>query len=1166
MNHSLPLDLLRRIDEAASRFERRWSTPERVSIEQLLAEFPAESRSALLRELWPLEVELRRRGGEPLDGGEFERRFPHEAPPAAVFVVRAGDDATSLHVGGSHVTRPTGDYSRAADEEGAVLGPYTLERELGAGGMGVVWVARQSQPVKRRVALKLIKRGMDSRDVVRRFELERQALAVLDHPNIARVLDAGVTPDGRPFFAMELVNGLPLTKFCDESRLATRARLEIFQQICYAVQHAHQKGVIHRDLKPANILVTLVDGRPVPKVIDFGVAKALGVNLSEDSLTTRFGAVIGTLEYMAPEQAGYSGTDIDTRADIYALGVILYELLTGLRPFDAARFQRAALDEMIRVIREEQPSVPSKRLSTSDALPSLAAARQCEPQRLTRTLRGDLDWIAMKCLEKDRNRRYRTADQLADEVRRFLHDEPVEAGPPNQLYLLSKFVKRHRGRVLIGAALAMSLVIGLCLSLWHLRRAVTAETIAEAARATAVASETAARNAEQTTRHALAQAKVNEARGARRSRRVGGRTTAVAALRAARDIYRDLEAQGQVISADTWLELRSEFASAWLIPEIETELLPAVSQTKSIAHGVADFARGRILEFPGPRSSFVLRDLASGETLAECDGAIRALSYAEFSEDGNWLFTIGDFPRLEVWNLQGERPLSVWSKDQWQVAAHCRTHPWVVVNSGSKTATVYDRNSGREVYTGVPGTPCWGNPFAPDGRRIVLFRDGEMFIYDLETKHIGAKWSPPCESVRWSGTGDQILASVAGVELQLRDALTGNLLFSEGGFRGGLRGVIDGRQNLLFTHDWNRSAALRDARTGRIVLSLPFQGYSGELQMGLHSDRLDLLNQVQDRFVGVRLARGLATEFAPRAGHSPILSPDGSLLADTFGKQVLVYDVASGRLLEQWEHHEGCEAFAFDGNDALWVAGGWRFPSQAIRRKLIHKVESGLKCVQVGEIDRVCEAPAGAHWRAKSDRSVLAVGGDNDCVYLVRPGTDEKPATVSQVIQTKQQALRHTALSGDGKWVAAGGHVLGGIGVYDWATGQLTQMLSEQGGYASFSPHSDLIAIGHQNDRGALYRVAGWKHLYDLPGNSFCFSPAGNLLAVNAGVEGILILDSLTGESVLRLEIAESANLAPVHFTPDGNTLLATVTEPHRILKIDLGGIRRKLEREQLTP
>src|SRR5262249_45419174 len=276
-----------------------------------------------------------------------------------------------------------------------IAGRYTLQQKLGAGGMGCEGVAQQFEPVKRKVALKLVKAGMDSQAVLARFEQERQALALMDHPNIARVLDGGLTPTGQPFFAMELVNGLPLTRFCDEMKLTPRERLELFVPICLAVQHAHQKGIIHRDLKPANILVTLIDGKAVPRAIASGLAKATAGKLTDASMSTQFGAVVGTLEYMAPEQAGFAGQDIDTRADIYSLGVILYELLTGLRPIDARRLKNAAYAEMIRIIQEDEPPLPSTRLSTDEALPSLAAVRQTEPKKLMALLRGELDWVVM---------------------------------------------------------------------------------------------------------------------------------------------------------------------------------------------------------------------------------------------------------------------------------------------------------------------------------------------------------------------------------------------------------------------------------------------------------------------------------------------------------------------------------------------------------------------------------------------------------------------------------------------------------------------------------------------------------------------------------------------------------------------------------------------------
>ncbi len=322
-------------------------------------------------------------------------------------------------------------HASSPEAPGALIGQYKLIEPIGEGGMGTVWMAQQTEPVKRLVAIKLIKAGMDSRQVIARFEAERQALALMDHANIARVLEAGTTSAGRPYFVMDLVKGVPITRYCDEHHLTPRQRLELFIPVCQAVQHAHQKGIIHRDLKPSNVLVALYDGKPVPKVIDFGVAKAAGQSLTEKTLVTGFGAIVGTLEYMSPEQAEINQLDIDTRSDIYSLGVLLYELLAGSTPFTRKDLEQAGMLEMLRVIREQEPSKPSTKLSTADGLPTLAANRGMEPAKLTKLVRGELDWIVMKALEKDRSRRYDTANGFAMDVQRYLTDEPVLACPPS---------------------------------------------------------------------------------------------------------------------------------------------------------------------------------------------------------------------------------------------------------------------------------------------------------------------------------------------------------------------------------------------------------------------------------------------------------------------------------------------------------------------------------------------------------------------------------------------------------------------------------------------------------------------------------------------------------------------------------------------------------------
>jgi tetratricopeptide (TPR) repeat protein/tRNA A-37 threonylcarbamoyl transferase component Bud32 len=371
---------------------------------------------------------------------------------------------------------------------------FKLRQKLGEGGMGEVWVADQVEPVQRRVALKLIRPSLDSARLLARFDQERQALALMDHPNIAKVLDAGITePDGSaggspgvPYFVMELIKGVSITEYCDRARLSPRQRLELFIPVCHGVQHAHQKGLIHRDLKPSNILVGVYNDRPVPKLIDFGVAKVTGPRLTEHSIFTEVGLLVGTLEYMSPEQAELNNLDIDTRSDIYGLGVVLYELLTGTVPFSRKELDGAAFSELLRFIKEVDPPKPSTRLARSGTLPSVAADRQTEPRRLIALIRGELDWIVVKCLEKERSRRYETASGLALDLQRYLDNEPVVAGPPSATYRLRKFVRRNRGAVLVASALIATLIVGGG-SLMAMRGEASRNRAAREARATAVA-------------------------------------------------------------------------------------------------------------------------------------------------------------------------------------------------------------------------------------------------------------------------------------------------------------------------------------------------------------------------------------------------------------------------------------------------------------------------------------------------------------------------------------------------------------------------------------------------------------------------------------------------------------------------------------------------------
>lgn len=429
---------------------------------------PAAEREAFLRQACTGADDLRERVG---------------------LLIRAHEELGSMAPPAGAQVDPTIDQPMT-ETAGTIIGPYKILEQIGEGGMGLVFVAQQQEPIKRRVALKIIKPGMDSRQVIARFEAERQALAMMDHPNIAKVHDGGTTPENRPYFVMELVKGVPITEYCDQNQVPISQRLELFVSVCQAVQHAHQKGIIHRDLKPSNVLVTSHDGTPVVKIIDFGVVKAIGQQLTEKTIYTQFSQMVGTPLYMSPEQAGQSSLDVDTRSDIYSLGVLLYELLTGTTPFDRERMRELSHDEMRRIIREEEPPKPSTRISTlGKAATTVSAQRQSEPKQLRRLLRGDLDWIVMKCLEKDRSRRYDSASGLARDLERYLAGEPVLARPPSTSYRLGKFVQRHRAAVTAGVAVAAALVAGTVVAGWQAVVATQAQKHAEDAAATALAKE-----------------------------------------------------------------------------------------------------------------------------------------------------------------------------------------------------------------------------------------------------------------------------------------------------------------------------------------------------------------------------------------------------------------------------------------------------------------------------------------------------------------------------------------------------------------------------------------------------------------------------------------------------------------------------------------------------
>jgi eukaryotic-like serine/threonine-protein kinase len=621
-------------------------SPAEVIFFAALEKETAEERLAYLNGACGDDSNLRQRVERLLAAHPQVGNFLQPPAPVAVDLAGAPDPPPVVNSPAWSSTADTTDYHGPSEGVGSIIaGRYKLREILGQGGMGAVFMAQQTEPVKRLVALKLIKRGMDSQQVLTRFAAERQALALMDHPNIAKVLDAGATESGRPFFVMELVKGVPITRFCDERQLSPRERLELFIPVCHAIQHAHQKGVIHRDIKPTNVLVALYDDRPMPKVIDFGVAKATGSQLTDASLVTGFGAIVGTPEYMSPEQAQLNQLDIDTRSDVYALGVLLYELLTGTTPVDRKRLGHDALLEILRVIREEEPPRPSARLSTSETLASIAATRKTEPAALTRLLRGELDWIVMKCLEKERSRRYETANGLARDLERYLHDDVVEAQPPSAGYRVRKFYRKHRVGITTVSAFAGLLIAAAGISTLLAIKARRAEL--EATRNAHVASENVriATAAQTRLADALQESKLtafslqidSDLAEFEPDRRVG-------ILRLARNVKAMSESDGELGLNDyrmsRWRALR-EFATMAVLANgqfFSTLLRPLSHDGYAIRMSFTSASRPRILTAGGDKTAR-LWDLADGKQIAILRRKDEKVLGAGLSPDGVTAFT-----------------------------------------------------------------------------------------------------------------------------------------------------------------------------------------------------------------------------------------------------------------------------------------------------------------------------------------------------------------------------------------------------------------------------------------------------------------------------------------------------------------------------------------------
>ena len=660
------------------------------------------------------------------------------------------------------------------EQSGDRIGRYKLLEQIGEGGFGVVWMAEQEEPVRRRVALKIIKLGMDTKEVVARFEAERQALAMMDHLNIARVFDGGATDTGRPYFVMELVKGIPITDYCDVNKLATRERLALFMQVCQAVQHAHQKGVIHRDLKPSNILLTVQDDRPVPKVIDFGVAKATQARLTQKTVFTRFHQWIGTPAYMSPEQAGLGSLDVDTRSDVYSLGVLLYELLTGGTPFDTQKLLATGYEAVMRTIREDDPPKPSTRLSTlnEEELSAVAAKRQSEPAKLNRLVQGDLDWIVMKCLEKNRQRRYETPDALAQDVARHLSSEPVLARPPSFGYTLARFARRHQAGVGFGAALAVAILAGSGFSIWQAVRASQQAQLAEARRREADSQRQVATQAQSRAQqsalevsHLLARQYVDKGT--------------------------QLTDEGNYLGALLW------FAEALRRDSTER----ASEALHRVRIGAALRACPKLLQvFTHQSGVFSVEFSADARRLvtASSDGTARVwdahtgaalspmlvhtgeVACAGFSPDGQRVVSASLDNTARVWDARTGRPMTAPLAHASNVlyAAFSPDGRRVVTGSGDKTARVWDATTGQPVAPPLAHEDVvWPAAFSPDGRFVVTgSQDETARVWDAET---GRPVTPPLQhagKVWWatfSPEGKYVATASEDKTARIWDARTG---------------------------------------------------------------------------------------------------------------------------------------------------------------------------------------------------------------------------------------------------------------------------------------------------------------------------------------------------------------------------------------------------------
>jgi eukaryotic-like serine/threonine-protein kinase len=1066
----------------------------------------------------------------------------------------------------------------AGEHAGTVIGPYKLLQQIGEGGMGVVWMAEQTIPMQRKVALKIVRPGMDSEQVLARFDAERQALALMDHPNIAKVHDAGATPEGRPYFAMELVKGQSITQYCDQHRLTPRQRLELFVPVCQAVQHAHQKGIIHRDLKPSNVLVAPYDGRPVVKVIDFGVAKAAGPRLTDKTLFTEFGAVVGTLEYMSPEQAELNNQDIDTRSDIYSLGVLLYELLTGSTPLEKKRLKQAAMLELLRLIRQEEPPKPSTRLSSTDELPSISAQRQMDPAKLTKLVRGELDWIVMKALEKDRNRRYETANALAMDVQRYLADEPVLACPPSAGYRLRKFARRNKRALATGALLGVMLLIALGAVVAN---AIWAADQAKARLALEAATKKKLERNLYSTRIALAASELGSGNVGRAAELLD---ECPEALRGWEWHYLKRLSQvppmpplpsGERIGLGHAADLASSPADGRLLAapsgprdikiwDLSTER--AVWTLSGHADRILRLAfspDGRLLA-SGSEDKFVkVWDVTTGHLLCTCphDGRVHGLT---FSPDGRYLASAGGDNRVKVWETRrlGETesatPLrnfpGYFIQQRLGNVAFSPDGQFLASGGEDNTVKVWDVTTDREVHALRAHTqPVYSVAFTADGRRLASYGwDNRILVWDLAT---GQPAFPPLgrgdgdTSAAWSMAlspdGRRLAQGGAHRDgtITLYDTLTGQTALTLHGHTERVACLVfspDGKR--LASASFDKTVRLWDTETGEELLAL--RGHEDLVGRVLFDPRgWRLASSSEDGTVRIWDGTPLGEDFDPHvrtlrtdAGivYDVAFSADGRWLASGGGQagqpgEVKVWDPATAQELFALPGHTNrvfSVAFSPEGLLATASADGTvKFWDPRTRQ------EMGTLPGFRGGVHSMALSPDGRRL-ATCDTSFTAQLWD-----LTTRG--------SVPLRGHEGFVHRVVFSPSGKRVATAG-VDGKVRLWDPSTGaevftfrgHATRVLR-----AVFSPDSELVASADTGGKVLIWNAATGSVRYTLPGDGeyvlgLAFNPNGQRLAVASWKE-VKVWALTKREATPRKLGGLAGTINGVAFSPDSHYLAA---------------------------